>query len=209
MELPLNDTALWKHGPPPNLPSSLAGDMEGGLPATQTVDARVDLSAKFNRIFFETKDRLYHFVRKLTQHETDAKDIIQNCYASLWQKITAVDDSSDVLPLLFTYARNAVIDHLRKKTRQRQLITQLQQQDTTPPDAISPPEQLIHYKERLQQLQSTIDQLPAKRKEIFTLVKQEGLSHKIVADQLGISPATVEKQVGLSLKFLRKEMNIN
>jgi RNA polymerase sigma-70 factor (ECF subfamily) len=64
----------------------------------------------------------------------------------------------------------------------------------------------MHYKERMQQLQSSIDQLPAKRKEIFTLVKQEGLSHKTVADQLGISPATVEKQIGLSLKFLRKEL---
>lgn len=208
MELPLNDTALWKYSPPPNLPP-LEGGREGGYtqPATQTVDICVDLSKKFNRIFFETKDRLYHFVWKLTQHETDAKDIIQNCYARLWQKIAAVDDTSDVLPLLFTYARNAVIDHLRKKTRQRQLIDQLQQ-NTTPPDAVSQAEHLIHYKERLQQLQSTIDQLPAKRKEIFTLVKQEGLSHKIVASQLGISPATVEKQVGLSLKFLRKEMDI-
>ncbi|WP_205509267.1 RNA polymerase sigma factor [Longitalea arenae] len=199
MELPLNDTALWKLA---------VAEQEVSGPATQTVEAGADLAKKFNRIFVATKDRLYHFVWKLTRHETDAKDIIQNCYARLWQKIATVDDSSDVLPLLFTYARNAVIDHLRKKTRQRQLISQLQQ-DNTPPDAIAPPEHLIHYKERLQQLQSSIDLLPARRKEIFTLVKQEGLSPKIVADQLGISPATVEKQIGLSLKFLRKEMDIS
>ncbi len=42
-----------------------------------------------------------------------------------------------------------------------------------------------------------------KRKQVFTLVKQEVLSHKMVADQLGISPATVEKKVGLPLRFIR------
>jgi RNA polymerase sigma-70 factor (family 1) len=196
MELPLHDTALW------TLP---APEQAVTLPVTQTVDGGMDLSQKFNTIFFATKDRLYHFVWKLTQNETDTKDIMQTCYVRLWQKIATVDDTREVLPLLFTYARNLVIDHLRKKARQRLLMHQLEQ-DTTPSQAIPQAEQLIHYKERLHQLQSTIDQLPAKRKKIFTLVKQEGLSHQKVADQLGISPATVEKQVGLSLKFLRKEM---
>jgi RNA polymerase sigma-70 factor (ECF subfamily) len=196
MELPLHDTALWKLTVP---------EQAVTLPVTQTVDGGTDLSQKFNTIFFATKDRLYHFVWKLTQNETDTKDIIQTCYARLWQNIATVDDTYVVLPLLFTYARNLVIDHLRKKNRQRLLMHQLQQ-DTAPPQAIPQAEQLIHYKERLHQLQSTIDQLPAKRKKIFTLVKQEGLSHQKVADQLGISPATVEKQIGLSLKFLRKEM---
>jgi RNA polymerase sigma-70 factor (ECF subfamily) len=196
MELPLNDTTFWK---------LTVQEQTVTLPATQSVDADAAGAQKFNRIFFATKDRVYHFVWKLTQNETDSKDIIQNCYAQLWQKIATVDDTREVLPLLFTYARNLVIDHLRKKARQRQLMDQLHQ-ETIVPEAVPQAEQLIHYKERLQQLRSTIDQLPAKRKEIFTLVKQEGLSHKTVADQLGISPATVEKQIGLSLKFLRKEM---
>lgn len=196
MELPLNDTTLWK---------LTVQEQAVAMPATQTVDVAEDWSQKFNRIFYATKDRLYHFVWKLTQNETDTKDIIQMCYAQLWQKIATVDDSHEVLPLLFTYARNLVIDHLRKKARQRQLMNRLQQEAHVP-QAEPQAELLMHYKERMQQLQSSIDQLPAKRKEIFTLVKQDGLSHKTVANQLGISPATVEKQVGLSLKFLRKEL---
>jgi RNA polymerase sigma-70 factor (family 1) len=196
MELPIHDRALWKLTVPEQVVTA---------PVTQTVDAGAGLSQKFNTIFFATKDRLYHFVWKLTKNETDTKDIIQTCYERLWQKIATVDNTHEVLPLLFTYARNLVIDHLRKKARQRLLIDHLQQ-DSAVADSIPQAEQRIHYKERLHQLQSGIDQLPAKRKQIFTLVKQEGLSHKKVADHLGISPATVEKQVGLSLKFLRKEL---
>jgi RNA polymerase sigma-70 factor (family 1) len=159
------------------------------------------MSQKFNRIFAATKDRLYQFVWKLTQNETDTKDIIQNCYLQLWQKIDAVDESREVLPLLFTYARNLVIDHLRKKARQKVLLGQLKDEA-----ASNTVEQQLNYKETVQQLQTAVDQLPSKRKEIFMLVKEEGLSHKMAASQLGISPATVEKQVGLSLKFLRKHV---
>jgi RNA polymerase sigma-70 factor (family 1) len=196
MQLSLHDTVLWE---------ITAQEQELTLPAATVSTGYTAMSQKFNRIFVATKDRLYHFVWKLTQHETDTKDVIQNCYTQLWQKIETVDDTCDVLPLLFTYARNLVIDHLRKKARQRALLDQLQQ-DADGVTEISSTEQLINYKERLHQLQTTIDLLPAKRKEIFTLVKQEGLSHKKVADQLGISPATVEKQVCLSLQFLRKQM---
>jgi hypothetical protein len=76
MELPIHDTALWKLTVPEQVATA---------PVTQTVDA--DLSHKFNTIFFATKDRLYHFVWKLTKNETETKDIIQTCYARLWQNI--------------------------------------------------------------------------------------------------------------------------
>jgi RNA polymerase sigma-70 factor (ECF subfamily) len=196
MELGLNNTAFWELTATSQEQSITPASVDGGHTA---------LSQKFNRIFFATKDRLYHFVWKLTQHESDTRDIIQNCYTQLWQKITAIDDTHDVLPLLFTYARNSVIDHMRKKARQQIMLSQLQQH-TNEVNDVSHTELQISYKERLHQLQTSIDLLPAKRKEIFTLVKQQGLSHKKVADQLGISPATVEKQVGLSLQFLRKKM---
>jgi RNA polymerase sigma-70 factor (ECF subfamily) len=63
----------------------------------------------------------------------------------------------------------------------------------------------LQDKEKL--LRVSLEQLPAKRRQIFGLVKEQGLSHKEVAEQLGIATGTVEKQVGLSLQFLRKELN--
>ena len=102
MELPLHDTALWIFS---------VAEQAVTLSVTRSVDGC-------------TKDRLYHFVWKLAQNETDTKDIIQTCYARLWQNIATVDDTREVLPLLFTYARNLVIDYLRKKARQRLLMHQ-------------------------------------------------------------------------------------
>lgn len=153
---------------------------------------------KFERIFTTTKDRLHYFVANLTGNPADTKDIIQECYLRLWQKIADVHEDKEVLPLLFTYARHCVIDYLRKKASQQLYIHHLEQQAVTAVAAEADAEPW-------QQLQRAINQLPPKRKQIFTLVKQEGLSHKAVAKQLQISPDTVEKQVSLSLRFLREK----
>ncbi|MGX5817977.1 RNA polymerase sigma factor [Chitinophaga lutea] len=153
----------------------------------------------FSRHFASTKDRLHHFVWKLTRNETDTQDILQTTYLRLWQQIHAVGD--DALPLLFTIARRLVIDHWRKTAGR-----------TAPIEAAEEPasheaEETLAYRESLRQLQNGIAQLPQKRQHIFRMVKEQGLSHEDVASRLGISRATVEKQIGLSLRFLRKEMD--
>ena len=162
-----------------------------------------ELSKKFEQIFSLTKDRLYHFTWKLTRDPIVSKDIIQDCYLKLWQRIDTIDTADDVLPLLFTYARNAVIDHLRKLATRAAFN---RQQDEAEPAAGSAIPQWMEVEEDLQRLKLSISQLPSKRKEIFTLVKEEGLSYKEVAEQLQISVATVEKQIGLSMKFLRETL---
>lgn len=174
---------------------------------TGTNDGSPELSLKFERIFQSTKDRLYHFVWKLTRDPVLAKDMIQECYLKLWQQIGSIHTEEEILPLLYTYARHAVIDHLRKLATRQTFLQQWEQQQVSSQITDQSEEEHLTYKERLHQLQHSIELLPAKRKQIFTLVKQEGLSHKAVAERLQITTATVEKQISLSLKFLRKSMD--
>ncbi|MBO9730724.1 MAG: RNA polymerase sigma-70 factor [Chitinophaga sp.] len=190
---------MHPHQPHDNSYSNPATGDTGRLPAYLSSDP---VAATFNQIFLDTKDRMYQFVRKLTHDESEIKDIVQDCYVSLWQHIHEIDLEQEVLPLLFTYARNRVIDYLRKRTTRQQLLQEWQPADGDE----SPAEQLLDYKERLQQLQVSINRLPSHRKKIFTMVKQDGFSHKEVAEHLGISTATVKKQIGLSLRFLKEQL---
>jgi RNA polymerase sigma-70 factor (ECF subfamily) len=169
-------------------------------PRYQTTAADV-----FEEIFRDTKDRLYHFVFKLTRNNSDTQDILQESYSRLWEKLDSIDLSSDVLPLLLTYARNCFIDHLRKRERDQQFLDTLATDVLATEAAAAELSLDLQDKEKL--LRVSLEQLPAKRRQIFGLVKEQGLSHKEVAEQLGIATGTVEKQVGLSLQFLRKELN--
>ncbi len=165
----------------------------------------VVLYQRFETIFQDTKDRLHHFTIKLTHNGSETKDLVQEAYARLWEKLPTIDTTEDVLPLLLTYARNCFIDHLRKKERDSLFIERLS--DKLPTIESATAQDSLEVKDKMKQLRKSLDQLPPKRREIFTLVKEKGLSHKEVAEQLGIATATVEKQIGLSLQFLRKELN--
>jgi RNA polymerase sigma factor (sigma-70 family) len=51
-----------------------------------------------------------------------------------------------------------------------------------------------------------IDHLPKKCKNIFVLAKKEGLKYKEVAQKLNISAKTVERQMTIALKKIRKKL---
>ena len=53
-------------------------------------------------------------------------------------------------------------------------------------------------------IQEAIEQLPERRKMIFLLSRDDGLTYQEIADVLDISVKTVETQIGRSLKWLRE-----
>lgn len=57
-------------------------------------------------------------------------------------------------------------------------------------------------------LREAIQQLPARCRLVFTMHRIDGLSHKEIAEELGISTKTIENQITKAMKFL-KEVFIN
>ena len=56
----------------------------------------------------------------------------------------------------------------------------------------------------LEHIREAIDQMPPQRRKIFKMGRFEGLKYKEIASSLGISPKTVEVQMGKALKTLRE-----
>lgn len=60
----------------------------------------------------------------------------------------------------------------------------------------------IDARRKLDLMLACIDELPAKCREVFTLHKLQGLSHRDVASRLGVTKKTVEKHMTTALKHL-------
>ena len=56
-------------------------------------------------------------------------------------------------------------------------------------------------------IQAAVSRLPAGRQEIYRLSREEGLSHREIADRLGIALPTVKNQLGASLKFIYQQLH--
>ncbi|MNH46718.1 RNA polymerase sigma factor [compost metagenome] len=53
-----------------------------------------------------------------------------------------------------------------------------------------------------------IASLPPKMQEVFLMSRKDNLSHKEIADKLGITEPTVKKQVNNALKTLRVKLGL-
>ena len=160
---------------------------------------------KFLEIFSEYSSPLFYYVLRLTENEENAKDIVQECFIRVWDNIEKIDTQSNVLPLLVTYIKNLLRDEYRKNKNYQHLLVDVGQEMR---DVSSRPtaEDSLALQERQRQLEFSLSQLSEKRKDIFRMVRLQGLSHKEVAASMNLSVADVKKQMRLSLQYLRKVM---
>lgn len=157
------------------------------------------LKARYEKMYFLTKDRLISFVKYTIKDAALADDIVQDCYIRLWENMDKVQDDEAIINLLRKYAHNRIIDHIRKMAREalRNNAYQLQQAESCTAD-----EQLL-LKEIVREYDDLVKTLPPKRRAIYRLVKEEGLSHREIATRLNISTNTIEKHINEAMWTLR------
>ncbi|TDW97233.1 RNA polymerase sigma factor [Dinghuibacter silviterrae] len=155
----------------------------------------------FHDIYQNSFDQLFHFTRKLLGDHDLAKDVVQQCYTNLWPTAFEQGGLEDARRQLFTFAKNMVIDHRRREVTRIRFLQQLD--DGQQKDGAAP----LHTKEALQDIEAAIEALPAKRKHIYKLSRNEGLSHEEIAVQLSISKNTVNNQIASANEFLKERLH--
>lgn len=166
---------------------------------TFSTNNKKTLTARYEKMYFSTKDRLISFVQYHVRDRAVGDDIVQECYIRLWENMDKVHDDDSILNLLRKYAHNLIIDHIRKTAREALQDNIFQQQQ---PAVCVADDQLL-LKEILQDYDNIVQALPPKRRVIYRLVKEEGLSHREIATRLNISTNTIEKHMNEALYTLR------
>jgi len=64
----------------------------------------------------------------------------------------------------------------------------------------------LEYKELVSQVNSVVETLPEKCREVYKLSREEYLTHKQIASRLNISTKTVENHLTKALKHLRTSL---
>lgn len=170
-------------------------------------------SDAFEFLFKTYYPRLLGYALRYVPNEVEARDIVQDCFVSFWEKRDTIQAVS-LTSLLFTMVRNSCLNYLK-----HQLVVQKHQQHYF--NEFSGEEQLyccdflghteghLLYDELLQQVQTVTDLLPPRCREVFLLSRYEGLKNREIAESLKISTTAVEKHISKAMSAFRKYFKDN
>lgn len=161
--------------------------------------------AAFDAIYNTYCHKLHGFVLRYLKQEEDAEGIVQEVFIKIWESRGKIDVYASFESFLFTIAYNSTMSLLRKRvieSKSREFLKSLQQIDTT--DQVIDE---IQFKELNQKVQTLLNKLTPRPKEIYLLSREEGLTHKEIAKKLDISENTVKNHLVSTLKYLKSHID--
>lgn len=153
-------------------------------------------AAIYHRYWKEMLDAAYKRV-KSTDHATE---MVQQLFVTLWLKRDTISITSSLRSYLHTALRNKILNEIRSGVVQTNYQLHLL---SAPPSFQADAAADLQFKELQQQIDKAYALLPEKCREVFLLSRQQQLSYRHIAEQLGISVNTVEKHMAKALKILR------
>lgn len=156
----------------------------------------------FASIYQATISPLRRYLTRLLGNTSEAQDIAHDAYIRVFPN---AESSTPAPPqteaILYTTARRLAINRLKRRS-----ISPFSN-DSSPVDtaaaAIPGVAQQVMARQELELLQRAIADLPEGCRNVLLLRKVELLSHREIAERLGIAISTVEKQHVRALRLLR------
>ena len=154
----------------------------------------------FATLYRATLSPLRRYLSRLLGNSTEAQDVAHDAYLRVYPTVSA-QHAQQPEALLYVTARRLAINRLKRRS-----ISPIH---PGPADfdaaASSAPsvEQQVMARQELTLLETAIAELPAGCRSVLLLRKVELLSHREIADRLGIAISTVEKQHARALRLLR------
>ncbi len=153
----------------------------------------------YKYLFTEYYDWLCNYVYKLCGNKSIAEDIVQEALIKFWEKRKSIKISSSVKNYLFRTCYNQFLQHVKSKKVQFDRLDKIQWEAISEDSLESDVNDI-----RIEKLNSLIDQLPLRCRQIFVQNKFDKRKYKEIAIDMGISIKTVENQMSKALHFLRE-----
>lgn len=159
------------------------------------------------RVFEETFRKYYqslcNYANSILKEMDEAEEVVQNLFLSIWEKRSDLEINIS----LKSYLYRAVHNHCLNRIKHLKVREEYQQYATNFYDAsYESVSQTVMKNELEQKIEEAIKKLPEQCRLIFRMSRFEELKYHEIAEQLELSPKTVENQIGKALKILRVEL---
>ena len=153
-----------------------------------------------------------HFAKVYVLLEEEAENIVQDVFVELWEKRSKCFEYANLVSYLFVSTKNRCLNYLRHQAIMQTAANKIQETyELTLQASLNSLEALdlgflsnsINPEDIVKK---ALDSLPEQCRRIFIMSKIEGKKQKEIADTLQITVNTVETQMGIAYRHLRKEL---
>jgi len=182
-------------------------------PRSQEVDSALFLKTTFDENPSKGLELLFRrFYNPLCSHAVRfvyskqiAEDLVSEVFFQFYRTKSYQNINSSYTSYLFRAVRNECFTYLRREFGKNDAI------ETNTENAISLHQQLpdaeIHYNHLFLKVNEVIGELPTQCRKVFLMSRFESKKYHEIADELNISPKTVEVHISKALKHLRTALN--
>jgi RNA polymerase sigma-70 factor (ECF subfamily) len=147
----------------------------------------------FNQLFERYRERLNHYLLRITKSPDITEEILVDVFLKLWDGRELLTNIYDLEGFLHKVAYNKAMDFFKEISREGRLRqTYFDWSEELPPKS---PDELLIESEARRILLEAINQLPASRKKIYALSREEGLTYEEIAEALHLSRNTVKNTI--------------
>ena len=155
----------------------------------------------FHSLFDAYKQDVFLYSLSFLKSQTLADEVVQEVYITVWLKRETLNPSLSFKSFLMTLTKNRALNILKKAANDEKLREALFYRSQK---SYNPIYDQIRDKRLEEFKQQALDALPPKRRLIFEMARNQGMSYDAISDELGISKNTVKSQMRKALDTLRR-----
>ena len=154
----------------------------------------------FCELYAAYKNRLLYFAMKFVKSREFAEDIFQDAFTVVWQSRRFINPDSSFSSYLYTIVRNRILNQIRDMANEDKLKEHILSPAV---DSANETNNKILFDDLKDVLSRALEQLTPRQREVFNMSRDLQMSHKEIAEALGVSVNTVQEHISVSLKVIR------
>ncbi|NBC25260.1 MAG: RNA polymerase sigma-70 factor [Bacteroidetes bacterium] len=156
----------------------------------------------FKSFYDQHYDGLCRYLTSKNIRQEDAEDLIQKAFIYIWENREKINPDQSLQSYLFRIAYTRMINHVKKNSKFNDEIPENE------PSRFHSPEEELEFSELNNRLEQAVEEMPEKRKAVFTSCFIKERTYKETATILDVSIKTVENHMALALRDVRKAVQL-
>ncbi len=170
-----------------------------GIDKNTVSDLKNGSHKAFERVFSAFFGRVKAFIYGYVKSEADAEELAEDVFVGVWIGRERLDPEKSFSSWLHAVARNTALNFLRHK-----FVRDSHAGEIATEEVGATTEEEFIARETALLIEMAVEKMPAQRREIYRLSRQEGLKNDDIADRLTTTKRNVESQLNLALRDIRR-----